>query len=263
MPNRKYYLAHREELLAKDKVRRKRHPPDREKQKRRNRAWYERNRDRLRELSRTPEAKERKRQKSKLYRQRHLGEERARDRARYPDRKEVALARFKERYRSEPGYRERINADTAAYQREHKDLKKKWGKKYYDSHRDRESQRKKEAYRKNPEVFSARVRRYRESDPERCVELYRKIGDLRRTRERGAVGWYTRAQWMARVSFYGWKCYYCRVALTLKTLTRDHRIPLSRGGSAWPSNLVPACKKCNCSKHTRTEREFLQLKAAA
>jgi len=34
-----------------------------------------------------------------------------------------------------------------------------------------------------------------------------------------------------------------------KAETMDHVIPLSRGGMHVPSNLVPACKRCNFEKH--------------
>jgi 5-methylcytosine-specific restriction endonuclease McrA len=72
-----------------------------------------------------------------------------------------------------------------------------------------------------------------------------------RARQRGAVGTHSLAQWHGRVSYYAWRCFYCRVELTAETLTKDHRIPLSKGGSDWAANLVPACQRCNCSKSDR------------
>jgi 5-methylcytosine-specific restriction endonuclease McrA len=42
-------------------------------------------------------------------------------------------------------------------------------------------------------------------------------------------------------------------------LSIEHRIPLSRGGSNWPANLAPACKTCNSSKGTKTEKEYREL----
>jgi len=42
----------------------------------------------------------------------------------------------------------------------------------------------------------------------------------------------------------------------------DHRIPLSRGGSNFIDNIVPACRPCNLRKHTLTEAQFRARLAA-
>src|SRR3546814_13360528 len=42
------------------------------------------------------------------------------------------------------------------------------------------------------------------------------------------------------------KCWYCGTKLTAYHV--DHRIPLARGGSNGPANLVIACPACNLSK---------------
>lgn len=40
-------------------------------------------------------------------------------------------------------------------------------------------------------------------------------------------------------------CFYCKKLLTPQTITVDHSIPLSRGGSNEFDNLVGACEHCN------------------
>ena len=42
-----------------------------------------------------------------------------------------------------------------------------------------------------------------------------------------------------------------------KRITKDHKIPLTRGGSNWIANLAPACLTCNDSKGTKTYNEFI------
>lgn len=74
---------------------------------------------------------------------------------------------------------------------------------------------------------------------------------LRSRRRAKAPGKHSKAQWMARVEYHGWRCRWCRCALNAKTLRKDHVIPVSRGGAHWPSNLVPACHACNSSKNNR------------
>jgi hypothetical protein len=48
-------------------------------------------------------------------------------------------------------------------------------------------------------------------------------------------------------------CHYCPEKLNFETITIDHRIPLSRGGSNYFDNLVGACKKCNTEKGSNLE----------
>lgn len=43
-------------------------------------------------------------------------------------------------------------------------------------------------------------------------------------------------------------------------MSPEHQIPLSRGGSNWPSNLVPACDNCNKSKKDKTPAEFMEYR---
>ena len=50
-------------------------------------------------------------------------------------------------------------------------------------------------------------------------------------------------------------CAYCGES---KPLTRDHKIPITRGGTDDITNIVPACMRCNSRKGTRTAREYLE-----
>ncbi|HMN15956.1 MAG TPA: HNH endonuclease signature motif containing protein [Bellilinea sp.] len=51
------------------------------------------------------------------------------------------------------------------------------------------------------------------------------------------------------------KCWYCQCELN-GTYHVDHRIPLSRGGSNDPANLVLACPSCNMSKGNKFPHEW-------
>jgi|SoiMethySBSTD1v2_1073268.scaffolds.fasta_scaffold50154_4 hypothetical protein len=58
-----------------------------------------------------------------------------------------------------------------------------------------------------------------------------------------------------------WTCVYCGRAVTdvadvPVVLTLDHLIPKSHGGSNEPSNLVSACRACNCSRGNRSWKRF-------
>jgi len=51
------------------------------------------------------------------------------------------------------------------------------------------------------------------------------------------------------------ECQYCGVRVTMKTGTRDHVIPRSRGGPDTLTNIVAACRLCNFRKDDRTPDE--------
>lgn len=57
---------------------------------------------------------------------------------------------------------------------------------------------------------------------------------------------------LARIAFYGGKCAYCGGEAD----SVDHRIPLSRGGAHWPSNIVPCCRRCNSAKGKKKPSEW-------
>lgn len=84
--------------------------------------------------------------------------------------------------------------------------------------------------RENPEVIAAKRAR-------------------RRAREYGADGSYSAEDVRAILKSQGRRCRYCNEALTRFHV--DHFIPLSRGGSNWPSNLVLSCGRCNSSKGSK------------
>jgi len=52
----------------------------------------------------------------------------------------------------------------------------------------------------------------------------------------------------------GGLCFYCRKKL--KHYHLDHKIPLSRGGTNYITNICFACPTCNLKKHNKTDTEF-------
>ena len=105
----------------------------------------------------------------------------------------------------------------------------------------------------NRELHRSQVKSWAKRNPQKATLQSKR----KRARKLNAKGFHTLEQWMARVEVFGWKCVYCKLTLTLLTLTKDHKIPLSRGGSEWPSNLVPACRVCNSTKHTSTYISYI------
>lgn len=81
-------------------------------------------------------------------------------------------------------------------------------------------------------------------------------------RKRGAAGSHTLAQFRALCEQNGWLCTYCSCLLTTRTVTEDHMVPITRGGSDDISNITLACTSCNSRKYTRTYDEFMSQEVA-
>jgi 5-methylcytosine-specific restriction endonuclease McrA len=92
------------------------------------------------------------------------------------------------------------------------------------------------------------------------AEEERERKHARRAREISAPGTHTaadlRLQARAQTDKRGRLiCWWCGKPIK-GTYHADHRIPLDRGGSNWPENIVIAHAKCNLSKGTKLPGEF-------
>lgn len=82
---------------------------------------------------------------------------------------------------------------------------------------------------------------------------------LRREREKARK--LRKSQWWLRLVNQG-LCHYCGRKFAAKELTMDHVVPLARGGTSTPGNIVPACRECNRDKKLETPAERLLRKLA-
>lgn len=115
---------------------------------------------------------------------------------------------------------------------------------------------------------SARCAEYRVKNREKIREKQRiwveanrqKVRIYNRHRQalkRGAEGSHTAEEFFELCKRLNWKCFYCGCKINSKTVTEDHIKPISRGGTDYIENIVPACQSCNSSKHTKTVNEFI------
>lgn len=85
-------------------------------------------------------------------------------------------------------------------------------------------------------------RRWKKKNPERMAHLRAR----RYAQERGAKGSHTLEEWERVKRKYDHKCAYCGKRAKL---TKDHIVPLSKGGDDYIANIQPLCRSCNSKKH--------------
>lgn len=95
---------------------------------------------------------------------------------------------------------------------------------------------------------------------EHCEGGYRIINWNKRQQPENPYGRLPANQWsVIRKRIFArdnYTCQYC--GATDRNLHCDHVLPISRGGSNDDENLVTACEPCNCSKHNKTIKEWIE-----
>lgn len=184
------------------------------------------------------------------YNQAHAEKRRAYARAYYEAHAEEARAYYRAHY-------EAHSEETRAYQRA-----------YRQAHSERVRATKQNYYQSHAEEIRARVRAYQQAHVEERrtylqahPERARVNNHRRRALKRGALGTHTAAD--VRELIAGQtdgkgrlRCWWCRGVIRGTSYHVDHRVPLSRGGTNDPANLVIACPHCNTSKGAKLPQEW-------
>lgn len=99
------------------------------------------------------------------------------------------------------------------------------------------------------------IKEYREyAKSHRClINIAHTKSHLKRL---GVEGSFTGIEFFELCEKCNWKCAYCGREVYPQTVTMDHVIPLSRGGTNYISNITPACWTCNNAKRARTPEEW-------
>jgi 5-methylcytosine-specific restriction endonuclease McrA len=162
-------------------------------------------------------------------------EHRERYREQRAQNREQINAQWRERYRTDEEYRE-----------QRKQRRRVYSPKYRDRERERHYKRWADPEYRKMRIAQKRERRHH--DP----EYRRKLLHWRRARQariqiQGKP--FTHAEWIALCKHYNYHCLCCG---EIKTLTPDHIVPISRGGSSDINNIQPLCIDCNKRKSART-----------
>lgn len=119
-----------------------------------------------------------------------------------------------------------------------------------DPEKNREQQRRWRAA--NSEKHRDDVRRWREVNPEKNREKVRANCRAYRVRKLGADGSHTFGEWKWLREIFGNKCVRCGA----EGVTKDHIVPLSKGGSDFIINIQTLCMSCNHKKNSHHSTDY-------
>lgn len=163
-------------------------------------------------------------------------------------------------------YREnwgRAQESVKRYQERHKDRVRQYKDRWKQRNHEQVKEQSRLYRRKNRERFNAYSRWLRQTHPEKIKEYIsrwmsnpenreKKRVDIRNRRARinTAKGSHTPADVKRQYDLQNGLCYWCSKPL-VESDPIDHVIPLVRGGTNYPDNIVCACLFCNSSKSGR------------
>lgn len=142
---------------------------------------------------------------------------------------------------------ERWRAYFAQYGAEHKEQVAEYGKRWYEANREHHLQTNKRSKDANREHYRELCRKNYREHKDRYYDRQRR----KRAARRLIPGSHTFEDVLRQFDRQGGRCYWCSELIDEDVYHVDHVIPLSRGGSDDPDNLVCACPHCNLSKGDR------------
>ena len=142
--------------------------------------------------------------------------------------------------------------------------KKAWSKAYYRKNKARMNEYRERWKKEHPEEWKAIKQRSRKKNAAKNREIAnrwaknnseytRHNASIQNARRKGAPGSHTLQEWNELKRRCNYTCQRCGRKEPEIKLTKDHIIPISKGGTSDISNIQSLCKTCNCSK-----REFIE-----
>lgn len=158
--------------------------------------------------------------------------------------------------------REKILEQVKEYRNNDPKKIKEIGIKYREKNRKKLSECTAEYRKNNPEC----QHKWREENPEYMNKYMRKWnktekgkansqrnGFKKRNRMKNVINTLTFQEWLDILKKYKYSCFYCGKEFDLFDLpTRDHIVPIIKGGDNTKENVVPACRSCNSKKGAKS-----------
>jgi 5-methylcytosine-specific restriction endonuclease McrA len=172
---------------------------------------------------------------------------------------EVNKERIQEqRRRFREANRDALREQYKKFRAGHQERKNEQNKRSYASHKDRAIKYMEQYRKNNRETLNENKRQYYKTEQGKMVA--RAAHSKRKSLKINAIGTHTAQDIAVQFEKQHGQCHWCKKKFISgkNAYHVDHVIPLSRGGSNDPSNLVLACPTCNLSKNNRLPHEWIQ-----
>ncbi|MDD5145037.1 MAG: adenylyltransferase/cytidyltransferase family protein [Candidatus Pacebacteria bacterium] len=167
----------------------------------------------------------------------------------------VNIDRSKRRWKKDKRYR--------AYQKEYQ---KKWMKEQRGLNTDyaeRQRERKRNYYK--GEKGKSEAARWRKRNIKKILEWNRR----RLLQKKGILGFHRNVEWEELKKNYDYSCAECGISekelaiiwkgTSFVKLTKDHVIPVTKGGTDFINNIQPLCVSCNARKHNQIMKKEKEI----
>jgi 5-methylcytosine-specific restriction endonuclease McrA len=156
----------------------------------------------------------------------HIRQLKRKHQTEHPEKYEQASRRYL------TAHRKRVNINARLRRQQDLEHYREIGRKSYERHADKRRKYSLEYYKLHPEKSVAASNR-------------------RRARKYASETTHTEEEWQALKVFYEYQCLSCGRREPEIRLTRDHVIPLTKGGNDSIQNIQPLCARCNSKKNQR------------
>lgn len=167
----------------------------------------------------------------------------------YIKNREVIIARAK---KYDDAHQEQRRTNVRKYGEAHKEEIKQYHKDYYKKNYQKRVRKDREYYATHKKRILETVKKYSKSPQGRIVAA--KSRHTRRSRNNCVNCTLTLEQWNKILVMQNGKCADCGKVFSCKCPpTKDHIIPLSKGGGLTFENTQALCKSCNCKKNDKID----------
>lgn len=151
--------------------------------------------------------------------------------------------------------KEKISDKGRNYRQRNLERLKAYRRRWYVDNREKSKDYSRAYYQSHKEEHAEYGREWRKNNPEKVRVIGRASMNRRRALLMSAEGQYTAKDAKAQYERQKGQCYWCDKYVGSR-YDLDHIVPLTRGGSNYPDNIVVACPHCNRSRRNKLPHEW-------